>query len=193
MAATPVILAEQRLHRRVVQIDVEPVRHLELDLPQRGVRSGQLLDRAVAAVHHVVPGQVARVSRHLGQDFVARDRGRHVPGRIEQHPVDRGLQLWGLFVRLADDDTGREHRAIAAVEHELGRGGVDHHPIGRHRPRHPAQPLEIDRDLPQPGIAVDDGGLPITGVGPRRLRRLPMPRGAGNPLWLGRRRAMLNA
>ena len=98
MADAAVVAAEQVFRRGVVQVDVEPVRHLELDLSERCAGSGQLLQCRHGQHHHVMPAQIIRVVPQLRQDLLRGDRVRDVPWRVEQNSVDCGAELRALIL-----------------------------------------------------------------------------------------------
>ena len=145
------VLREQLLVRRVVLIDQEAVREIEADAAERVALARRLedADRAVVVVTDLQsdPRQRARIARQRRQIFVADDRRRHVPGRIDRDVFHRlGQQRRGVVAGLADDDLGRPHRL--AVLHHLQRvvGDVDHH-IGRADVvRHPAPAFHVGDD-----------------------------------------------
>ena len=60
------------------------------------------------------------------------------------------MQLGGLFVGFPDDNPGSEYRPVVTEQLEAGDGGIDDNPVSRHLTRQPAQPFEVDHQLPQP-------------------------------------------
>ena len=101
---------------------------------------------------HVVAFEVAGILTELRKDFLGRDRAGHIPRRVEQHTADCRLHFRRLLIGFADDDPRREDRPVAAVQHELRAGGVDPDPVSRHGAGQPAPTLQIDRNLPRPGL-----------------------------------------
>ena len=138
---------EQRFGRRIVQIDVVPIGHLEFQPAQRAILPGLLLDRPIAAKSHVMAGQITGICRQFRQYFLLRDGARDVPGRVEEDVVDRRTKFRGLLVDLTDDDAGRENRSIAAEQLEAGDRRIDDDPVLRRAARQPAKPFEVYRQL----------------------------------------------
>ena len=132
-----------------MEINVKPIVHFEFEPPQRTMRTRLLLDRHRSSPAHVMCGEITVIPRQFWHDFFFDDRGRDIPRRVEQDRLDGRLKFRGLLVELADDNPGRKHRAIIAEQLKLRNRRVDDEPIGRHVARQPAQPLEIDRDLPR--------------------------------------------
>ena len=122
---------EQRLRRRVVQVDVVLVGEEELDLAQRIAGAGALADAEVVDVGrrpvdrrgvdhpaarqqlHVLAGEIAGVGREMRRDLVLRDRGRHVPVRVDDDVLDLVGEDRGLVLGRADDDAGRVGDLVA--------------------------------------------------------------------------------
>lgn len=115
MTLAPVIQVEQTFQRRVVEIHVISVWHFKLQLPKRVPGSRELHDRTILNYHVVTP-QVARIGSELWQDLRRCNPTWNVPGGVEQHALDAGLQLGGVPAPAADDNAGREYRGIVAKE-----------------------------------------------------------------------------
>src|SRR5437588_1177230 len=94
--------------------------------------------------------QIIRIGRELRQNLLLYDRARNVPRRIEQDVVYRRLKLGCLLIGLADNDPRRKYRLVVAKELKARDRRIYDDAIGRNDPGEPPQPLEIDRQLPQP-------------------------------------------
>ena len=70
MTDAAVVAAEQVLRRGIVQVNVEPVVHLEHQLPEARVGARQLLQPAVGQQDHVALRQIVRVAAGLRQDLL---------------------------------------------------------------------------------------------------------------------------
>src|ERR1051325_4479002 len=98
-----------------------------------------------------MPGQIIWLATELRQDFLLGDRLRDVPGRVEQHAVDRGAELRGLIAPLGlpDNDAGGEYRPVGAIHYQPGVGSVDPDPFRRQPPWQPALAFKVYLDLAQ--------------------------------------------
>jgi len=97
MADPAVAADENRLVRRVVQVHVEAVRHVEHDQPKPCLGPRQLLHFAIGPQDHVVSCQVIRVATDSRQDFRDDNVSRDDPWRIEEARLDRGAKLGALI------------------------------------------------------------------------------------------------
>lgn len=107
MTLASIIEIEQMLQRRVMEIYVVRVGHLELELPKRIIRSGKLHNRTIAK-YHVMTSQVARIGSQLRQDLRRRDRRRDIPGRVEEYTLDTRFKFGGLSAPAAHDNACRK-------------------------------------------------------------------------------------
>ena len=181
MADAPVGEAEDLFVRRVVQVNVEPVRHVEHDPSQPRIGSRQLLHLAVRQPDHPVSRQIIRVPDDLRQDLRPDDVGRHDPGRVEENRVDGGAKLRALMLRaiLADDDPRRESRLAGAIQDQPFGSDVDPDAVRRQWPRQPALAFKVHHDRAQ---KLGRGGLACRGA------RAVLPQGLAQRPVGGRRR-----
>src|SRR5665213_346906 len=143
---------EQARRGRVMQIDVERVRHLEL-YPAERIVGARELDELLAACHVDIGVAIAleevRILLQCRTDLVHDDRIRHVPGWIEQHRGHRHPHDRARMIDLADDAVHRERRLIVLEQHHTGAGYVDLDANRRIVARHGAPTLEIEPDFAQ--------------------------------------------
>ena len=99
---------EEITQRRVMEIDVEAVWHVEHDRSKGVPGSGKLAQAhapgTAAEDDIVVACQIAGIALQPRLDLVADDRGRHIPGGVEHDALDGGFQDRRRVDRRPDDD-----------------------------------------------------------------------------------------
>ena len=192
-AERPWAFVEQRLARRVVQVDRERVGETDDHLAQRIARAGVLTQEDVAGV---VPVDVRRRQRlavgveHL--QVLAAEEGlvladfrqlvffpdgrRYGPGRIQRQAGDAGFEQRRLAFGAADLGAGLPHRLTALIQRQLSGGHVDHQTAGFHVLGNPAETFEIDAQLIAAGQRADvqlgNGARPDHAVSLQRMTGL---------------------
>ena len=187
MAERAHVALEEALRRRVVQIDRVLVREQELDVAERVVVARRLADHDLARVdvapvdhlridgavfavdigEHLVAlaGHVARVAAHGRQHFLHRDRGRHVPARIDDNRFHRVGEDRGLVGDLADHGAGGvDDLAVLDDADAVFRDVRDDVELAEVA-RHPAPALHVGDDLGRVRFAgaVDEGDRGVAG------------------------------
>ena len=132
VAEAAVVAVEELPVRRVVQVDVEAVGHVEHDEAEAGGGAGALFDLAVGPHDHVVAVEVGRVAADDGQVFGGDDVGRDDPGRVEEAGLDEGAEFRALVGGggVADDDAGGEDGVVGAEEGQALVGDVHPDAVG---------------------------------------------------------------
>jgi len=108
-----------------VQVHVEAIRKIGLDPAERILRSRPLLQskrerlrryhgpvdrpsericRLTVEDDHVAVREIAGILPQQGQDLGARDRGRYVPGRVEDDGIESSLRYRRRMLEIADHD-----------------------------------------------------------------------------------------
>ena len=131
VAERALVGGEQPLLRRVVQIDLELVREVELDAAERigGARRLHHVDIAVGPTLHFEPHAIEniRVARIERQQFILNDRLRHVPGRIDKDGIHRCAEKRRRRLRFAGDNLGAPDQTVVAHHPEGVVRNIDHH------------------------------------------------------------------
>ena len=165
VAAVAVRKREQRLGRRVVEVDRLVVVHVELDQAERILGPG-LLD-VLAVFHDEIIVLQPRLA--LGRQLLLANALGYRPCGIGDEPEDRRLQLRRRLVALAVDDLAVVDVLTVAPIIEEGGGGIDVDPRPRRIALQPAQTLhrhgELARAEPGPGAQRADRFLPEHAVG----------------------------
>ena len=147
VAESALVIGEQPLVGRVVQVNRELVGKIELDAAERITGAGRLrhAERAIRLTLHLEAHAredvgVAAVARH---QLILDDRLRHVPGRVDQHVVHRRAEQRRRRLRLAGDDLGVPLLLVVVYDPEREIRNIDHHIGAAEVTRQPAPALHI--------------------------------------------------
>ncbi|MEE7470041.1 hypothetical protein MOF8_26965 [Methylobacterium oryzae] len=142
---------EQRAVRRVVQVDRVLVREHELDEAEGVALPRGLTQRDVAAAadHLVAAPGLAAVAGELRRHRL-QDRGRDVPGRVDDRVFHRAREQGRARFRLADDDPRLVAHDAAPIGAEAVFRHVDQDVIRAQVARQPAPPLHVDDEFGLP-------------------------------------------